>query len=40
MHCVAYNVCHAPQILSEMLPVFHAMDKGDFLKSITHSQII
>ena len=28
------------QIISEMLPEIHTMEKFDFLKSITYSQII
>ena len=36
---MAYNVCHAPLKLCEM-PEIYTMEKFDFLKSITYSQII
>ena len=36
---MTYNVCSS-RIISEMLPEIHIMEKCDFLKSITHSQII
>ena len=37
---MAYSVCHAPQIVSEMLPEIHTVEKFDFLKPIIHSQIM
>ena len=36
MHCMP---CYS-QIISEMLPEIHTMEKCDFLKPVIHSQII
>ena len=36
---MAHNVCHAPQIINEMLPDIHTMEICYFLKPIIHSQI-
>ena len=37
---MAHNVCHAPQITSEMLPEIHTLVKCNFPKPIVHSLII
>ena len=46
---MAYSVCHAlsiqcmpcsPQIISEMIPEIHTVQKFDFLKTLIHSQIV
>ena len=37
---MAYSLCPAAQIISEMLPEIHIMEKFDILKSITYSEII
>ena len=34
---MAYSVCHAPRIISEMLPEIHTMQKFDSLKPINSS---
>ena len=36
----AYSVCHAPQIVSEMLPEVHIMEKCYFLNPRIHPQIM
>ena len=37
---MAYNICHAPRIISEIPYEIHTMVKSDFPKHIIHSQII
>ena len=47
-HTISYSIvaiilidlCHAPQIISEMLSQIHTMENCDFLIPIIHSQII
>ena len=36
---MAYSVCHAPQIVSDMLSEIHTMEKCFSFKPISHSEI-